>query len=72
MEREEQELLEKLCRENEELRRCVEEHADFERRLEELHLRPYLTPEELVQEKQMKKMKLIRKDRIEQILAQHR
>jgi len=72
MERKEKELLEELCRDNEELRRCVEEHADFERRLEELHRRPYLTPEELIQEKQMKKMKLIRKDKIEKILAQHR
>lgn len=41
------------------------QHQDHERRLEELRQLPRLTPEEEMEEKRLKKLKLQLKDRIE-------
>lgn len=72
MEQRDEELIAQLVDTHDELRRLVEEHRDFERQLEELNRRPYLTTEETVLKKEIQKRKLAGKDRIEQILAQHR
>ncbi len=39
-------------------------HRDYERRLEELKQRPWLSPEEEIEEKRLKKLKLHLKDQI--------
>jgi len=39
-------------------------HQDYERRLEELKQRPWLSPEEEIEEKRLKKLKLHLKDQI--------
>ena len=72
MEQRDEEIIAQLIGENEELRRLVEAHREFERQLEEFNRRPYLTTEEAVQKKKIQKMKLAGKDRIEAILAEHR
>jgi hypothetical protein len=43
------------------------QHQDHERRLEELRSRTYLTPDEEMEEKRLKKLKLHLKDQMEQI-----
>lgn len=43
------------------------QHRDYERRLEELKRRPWLSPEEEIEEKRLKKLKLHLKDQIAQI-----
>lgn len=65
-------LRERLLRENEEFRRVVREHEEFERRVSELDRKVYLTPEEEVELKRIKKLKLAGKDRMEAILAAYR
>lgn len=43
------------------------QHRDHERRLEELKRRPWLSPEEEIEVKRLKKLKLHLKDQIAQI-----
>lgn len=43
------------------------QHQDHERRLEELKQRPWLSPEEEIEAKRLKKLKLHLKDRIAQL-----
>jgi uncharacterized protein len=55
-----------------ELKQRMEEHEEFERRLEDFNRRPYLTAEETLERKRLQKLKLAGRDRIEQILAKYR
>ncbi|MEJ2091594.1 MAG: DUF465 domain-containing protein [Syntrophobacterales bacterium] len=57
---------------DQELKQRMDEHEDFERRLEEFNRRPYLTAEETLERKRLQKLKLAGRDRIEQILAKYR
>ena len=43
------------------------EHQDHERRLEELRSRTFLTPDEEIEEKRLKKLKLHLKDEMERL-----
>ena len=43
------------------------EHQDHERRLEELRSRTFLTPDEEMEEKRLKKLKLYLKDQMERL-----
>lgn len=72
MEKRDIELIEKYSLVDEELRRCVDEHKKFEQVLEEFNKRVYLTPEEELEEKRIKKMKLKGRDKIEKILSRYR
>jgi hypothetical protein len=72
MERSDQELIEHLMDRDPELKKYIEEHRDYEKLLEEFNRRPYLTAAETIERKRLQKLKLAGRDRIEQILAQHR
>ncbi|MHB9072212.1 MAG: DUF465 domain-containing protein [Desulfobaccales bacterium] len=72
MERSDQELIDHLMDRDPELKKYVEEHRDYEKLLEEFNRRPYLTAAETIERKRLQKLKLAGRDRIEQILAQHR
>ncbi|MFA4904012.1 MAG: DUF465 domain-containing protein [Desulfobaccales bacterium] len=72
MERSDQELIEHLMDRDPELKKYVDEHRDYEKLLEEFNRRPYLTAAETIERKRLQKLKLAGRDRIEQILAQHR
>ena len=58
--------------ENEELKLIKQKHADLERRLEEYESRPFLTPLDDLEMKEIKRKKLACKDAIERILTRHR
>jgi uncharacterized protein YdcH (DUF465 family) len=72
MEKPDLELIDQLMERDPELKKYVEEHRDFEKQLEEFNRRPYLTTAETIERKRLQKLKLAGRDRIEQILAQHR
>ncbi len=72
MEQRDIELIQNLIPTNQELAALWREHLDFERRLEDMNGRLYLTPEEQIERKRLQKLKLAGRDRIEQILARHR
>jgi uncharacterized protein YdcH (DUF465 family) len=72
MERNDQELIDQLMDRDPELKKHVEEHREYEKLLEEFNRRSYLTAAETIERKRLQKLKLAGRDRIEQILAQHR
>lgn len=72
MEKRDLELIEEYISVDDELRKHVEEHKKFEKILEEFNQRIHLTPEEEMEQKRIKKLKLKGRDRIEQLLARYR
>jgi uncharacterized protein len=60
----EEELRERLLKDNEEFRRLAVEHQDYADKLEDLAKKHFLSTEEQVQEKLLKKKKLILKDQM--------
>lgn len=67
-----EELIQRLLRENEEFRRRMEEHQMFEKKLDEFNKRPFLTSQEEVEKKKIQKLKLAGKDVMELILSRYR
>jgi uncharacterized protein YdcH (DUF465 family) len=72
MEKRDIELIEKFSAVDEELKKEVEEHRKFEEMLNDFNKRAYLTPEEEVEKKRIKKLKLRGRDKIEEILTKYR
>jgi uncharacterized protein YdcH (DUF465 family) len=68
----EAELREKLMSSNDEFRRLAKEHQSYARELEKLSTRPYLNEEERLQEINLKKRKLLLKDRMQSMVSQYR
>lgn len=63
-------LIERLVAENEEFRKLREEHQGYERELDELKARPFLSPDQEWRIHEVKKLKLIAKDHMEAIIRQ--
>lgn len=61
----------RLLEEDPEFRKAYESHRDYERQLEELDKRRYLTTEEQLTRKRLQKMKLTMKDRMEEIISRY-
>lgn len=72
MEEKDKLLIESHIDHDEELRRYVEEHISLEKQLEELNKKVYLTQDEEVLQKKIKKLKLAGRDKIEIILKKYR
>ena len=72
MEKRDLELIQKFISGDPELKRRIDEHEEYERKLAELNRRLHLTPEEEVERKRIQKLKLAGRDRIEVILAKYR
>lgn len=68
----ERELKELLVRENEEFRKLFEEHQSYEKKLDGMKSKNFLTEEERLEEKELKKRKLILKDRMYMMMAEFR
>ncbi len=60
----------KLLNENDEYRELHEEHIQLKSKVDELKSKKYLTPEEDLELKQLKKLKLAGKDRMEQMVLE--
>ena len=65
-------LIQELLARHEELARLWAEHQELEGKLNELAKLIYRTPEEDLERKRLQKLKLAGRDRIEQILRDHR
>jgi hypothetical protein len=72
MEKRDQELIQKYVSTDAELKRFMEEHEDYEKKLQEFNRLIYLTPAEEVEKKRLQKLKLAGRDRIEVILSKYR
>jgi len=72
MEERDMALIKTWIEQDSELKQRVDEHEEYERRLEEFNRRPYLTAEETLERKRLQKLKLAGRDKIEQILAKYR
>ncbi len=72
MEQRDVELIQRYVTNDKNLEALYREHLDYERQLEKLNNKPYLTPVEEVERKNLQKKKLRGRDEIEQILAQYR
>ncbi len=68
----EEELIQRLMNENEEFLKVKQAHTQLANQLEELEKKSFLTPQDEVEIKIIKKKKLALKDHMEKILVQHR
>ncbi|HUL30295.1 MAG TPA: DUF465 domain-containing protein [Thermodesulfobacteriota bacterium] len=68
----EEALIEKLVRENEEFSKVKQAHFQLAKQLEELEKKLFLTPQDEVEIKIIKKKKLALKDQMEKILVKYR
>ena len=68
----EEELVERLMRENEDFLKVKQAHSQLARELEELEKKPFLTPQDEMEIKILKKKKLVYKDEMEKILMKYR
>ena len=72
MEKSDELLIQKYIGRDEELRAYVEAHSGYEKALEALNKKVYLTPEEEIEKKILQKKKLRGKEKIYQILLKYR
>lgn len=72
MEERDERLIARLINQNEDLKRYVKQHEEYESQLEEYNKRIYLTTDESMERKRIQKLKLAGRDRIAQILAEYR
>lgn len=69
---EEKELKELLLKENDEFRKAFQEHQKYEKKLEKFKKKSFLTEEERLEEKELKKKKLALKDRMYFLMIEHK
>jgi len=72
MEMDEKVLIEHLKEINPEFRQLLEEHLLYERQLEEFHKLRYLSSEQELEKKRVQKIKLRGKDRMAELLKEHK
>ena len=68
----EEELIERLMKEDEAFLKARQTHTQLAKQLEELENKPYLTPQDEMEIKILKKKKLAAKDQMEKILMKYR
>jgi len=68
----EQEIIELLKKESEEFKKLDEEHRNLKNTLVEIDRKVYLTTEEEVERKKLQKLKLIKKDRMAELIREYR
>lgn len=68
----EEEVMELLRKENDEFKKLHEDHRNLENLLAEIDRKVYLTAEEEVERKRIQKLKLIKKDRMAEIVREYK
>ena len=68
----EEDLVEKICRENKEFKKLWENHYELKEKIQEFERMKHLTPEEELERKKLKKIKLKEKDLIMQMVSEYR
>jgi uncharacterized protein YdcH (DUF465 family) len=64
----EQEVVENLKKENEEFKKLMDEHHGLENLLAEIDKKMHLTAEEEIERKRIQKQKLLKKDRMAELI----
>lgn len=72
MERKDLEIIEKYQGADEALTRLYTEHLEFEKLLEKFNSKPFLTPADELEKKEIQKKKLKGKDELENLLQKYR
>lgn len=72
MENNQEELKAHLMATDEEFRRLVEQHQEYDRRLRELEAKSVLSDQDQLEEIRLKKMKLRLKDQMAEIMGRYR
>jgi uncharacterized protein YdcH (DUF465 family) len=68
----EKEIVELLKKENQEFQRLSEEHRNLDGLLAEIDSKRYLSPEEEIERKKLQKQKLLKKDRMAEIVRKYK
>ena len=68
----ENEIVETLKKQNEEFRKLSEEHRNLDELLSAMDSKHYLSPEEEIERKRMQKLKLVRKDRMAELMREYK
>jgi uncharacterized protein YdcH (DUF465 family) len=68
----EKELKELLLKENEEFRKANKLHQQLEKKLEKLKIKSFLTEAEKQEEKELKKKKLVLKDKMYYLMTEYK
>jgi len=69
---EEKEIKEILMKRNKDFRKAAEIHSDCEKKLNELKKKHYLSNEDQIKEKELKKKKLSLKDRMYKMISEYK
>jgi len=68
----EEEVIELLKKENEEFRKIENEHRILDERIMEIDKKIYLTTEEELEKKKLQKQKLVKKDRLAELVREYK
>ena len=68
----ENDIVEALKQQNEEFKKISEEHRNLDELLAEMDSKHYLSPEEEIERKRMQKLKLVRKDRMAELMREYK
>jgi uncharacterized protein len=68
----EKEIKEILMKRNKDFRETAEIHSDCEKKLNELKKKPYLSSEDQIKERELKKKKLSLKDRMYKMISEYK
>ena len=68
----EKEIIEALRKENEEFKKLTKEHKDLERVLTEIDKKVYLNPDEEMERKRIQKLKLLKKDKMAELVRDYK
>jgi uncharacterized protein YdcH (DUF465 family) len=69
---EEKIIRERLLKENKEFRKAFDQHQKLEKKLSKLHAKSYLTEDDKWKERQLKKTKLLLKDKMYHMMTGYR
>jgi uncharacterized protein YdcH (DUF465 family) len=69
---EEKEIKEHLLKENQEFRKAFDQHKKLEKKLDQYQIKSFLTEEDEWKEKQLKKSKLLLKDKMYHMIREYR